>query len=55
MSVKGVITVVKGVIDVPLKVKIGLGSCIFMMRMGYSVLKALNGGKYSVTNLRENE
>ena len=52
MSAKDVITVVKGV---GIGTKRGVGHCIFMMRMGYFILKALNGGKYSVTNLRENE
>ena len=41
--------------DVVIKPKNVIHDCIFMMRMGYSVLKGLNGGKYSVINLRENE
>ena len=35
--------------------KASIGDSIFMMRMAYSMLKGLNGGKFSVTNLRENE
>ena len=35
--------------------KASIGGYIFMMRMGYSMLKDLNGGKFQVSNLRENE
>ncbi len=44
-----------GVKDVGIGTKKGVGSFIFMMRVGIFILKGLNGGKFSVTNLRENE
>ena len=46
------ITMVKGGI---IKTKESIGGFIFMMKVGYSILKGLNGGKFHVTNLRENE